>query len=206
MPKIEPFEQYSDEYDQWFALNRDLYEAELKAVRQLLPPPGADGLEVGVGSGMFAAPLGVKTGVEPSERMSAKARKKGIAVYPGTAEDLPFADDRFGFVLMVTTICFVDDVLQSFKEAFRVLRPEGAIIVAFVDRESEIGRQYLAQKDKDKFYKIATFFSTREVTALLKKAGLKITEIRQTLVPGEATETVLDGHGKGSFVVVKGVK
>ncbi len=206
MPKIGPFEEHSDEYDQWFASNHDLYEAELKAIRQLLPPPGADGLEVGVGSGMFAAPLGVKTGVEPSERMSAKARKKGITVYPGTAENLPFADDRFDFVLMVTTICFVDDVLQSFNEAFRVLRPKGAIVVAFVDRESEIGRQYLAQKDKDKFYKIATFFSTREVTALLKKAGLKITEIRQTLVPGEATETVLDGYGKGSFVVVKGVK
>jgi len=35
VPKVEPFEQYSDTYDQWFEENRDKYEAELEVIRRL---------------------------------------------------------------------------------------------------------------------------------------------------------------------------
>ena len=206
MPKTEPFEKYSDEYDAWFEKNVELYEAELEAIRQLIPPAGAEGMEVGVGSGKFAAPLGIKIGVEPSEKMAIKARGQGIKVYPGVAEQLPFSDGRFDFILMVTTICFVDDVFKSFTEAFRVLKPGGCIIVGFVDRESELGRQYEEKKEKSKFYQDATFFSTQEVLKYLKKAGFELVRIRQTLIPGELPETILDGFGKGAFVVIKGVR
>ena len=204
MPKTEPFEKYIDEYDEWFKKNFALYEAELEAIRQLIPSPGAEGMEVGVGSGKFAAPLGIKTGVEPSEKMANKARMQGIKVYPGVAEELPFSDGRFDFVLMVTTICFVDDVVKSFSEAFRVLNPGGCIIVGFVDKESELGRQYAENREESKFYKYATFFSTQEVLKYLKKAGFEIVKIRQTLIPGELPEAILDGFGKGAFVVIKG--
>ncbi|MCK4503713.1 MAG: class I SAM-dependent methyltransferase, partial [Desulfuromonadales bacterium] len=133
MPKIDAFEEHSDAYDDWFDKNRAAYEAELKAVRQLLPAGAVRGMEIGVGSGKFAVPLGIKIGVEPSSQMAVKAEKLGIEVHPGVAEELPFAADQFDFVLMVTTICFVDDVVQSFREALRVLQPGGAIIVAYVD-------------------------------------------------------------------------
>jgi len=33
--------------------------------------------------------------------------KKGIEVVEGIAEDLPFDDESFDFVLMITTICFL---------------------------------------------------------------------------------------------------
>jgi SAM-dependent methyltransferase len=206
MSKIEPFEKHSDTYDEWFEKNRDLYEAELGVIRQLIPPPGDEGVEVGVGSGKFAAPLGIKIGVEPSEKMAIKARKQGINVYPGIAEDLPFPDGRFAFVLMVTTICFVDDVIKSFREAFRVLKPCGCIIVGFVDKESKLGRLYAERKEKSKFYKDASFFSTQEVLKDLKEAGFGIVKTRQTLIPGQLPETILDGFGKGAFVAIKGVK
>ena len=206
MPKTESFEKYSDVYDEWFKKNFDLYEAELEAIRQLIPPPGSEGMEVGVGSGKFAAPLGIKIGVEPSEKMAIKAGMQGINVYPAVAEELPFSDGRFDFVLMVTTICFVDDVIKSFREAFRVLRPNGCIIVGFVDKESELGRQYADKREKSKFYKDATFFSTQEVLRYLKEAGFGAVKIKQTLIPGESQETILDGFGKGAFVVIKGVK
>ena len=206
MPKTEPFDKHSDAYDEWFKKNIVLYEAELEAIRQLIPPPGAEGMEVGVGSGKFAAPLGIKIGVEPSEKMAIKAKMLGINVYPGVAEELPFSDGRFDYLLMVTTICFVDDVIKSFKEAFRVLKPSGCIIVGFVDKESELGRKYADKKEESKFYKDAAFFSTQEVLNYLNKAGFEIAKIRQTLIPGELPETILDDFGRGAFVVIKGMK
>lgn len=205
MAKIESFEQHSDAYDQWFEKNHALYKAELEAIRQFIPL-GAEGVEVGVGSGKFAAPLGIKIGVEPSEKMAIKAKELGIEVYLGVAENLPFPDDRFGFVLMVTTICFVDNIKKSFTEAFRVLKPGAAIIIGFVDKESTLGKQYAARSHESKFYKNATFFSAQEVLKYLSLAGFKEPKIKQALIPSEAPETILDGFGQGAFVAIKAIK
>jgi SAM-dependent methyltransferase len=206
MPKIEAFEKYSDEYEEWFRKNLELYEAELEAVRRFLPPTGAEGMEIGVGSGKFAAPLGIKIGVEPSEKMAVKAKMQGIEVYPGVAEALPFPDGRFDFALIVTTICFVDDVAKSFREAFRILKPNGCLIVGFVDKQSDLGRQYLEKKEKSRFYKDAVFFSASQVLAHVKAAGFGRLETRQALIPGKPPGIILKGFGRGAFVVIKGVK
>jgi ubiquinone/menaquinone biosynthesis C-methylase UbiE len=206
MPKIEAFEKFSDEYDRWFDNHPDWYTAELEAIRQLIPPAGEEGMEVGVGSGKFAGPLGIKIGVEPSEKMASKARLQGIDVHSGIAEKLPFSNGRFGFVLMVTTICFVDDIAKSLREAFRVLKTGGFIIVGFVDRESELGKQYSEKKENSKFYKDVTFFSTPEVLKYLQGSGFVITNVLQTLIPGELPKTILEGFGRGAFVAIRGMK
>ena len=190
--------------------NRDVYHAELEAIRALLPPPQstppAQGLEVGIGSGKFSVPLGITVGVEPAAAMAAKAEQQGLQVVRGVAEDLPFVDATFDFVLMVTTICFVDDILKSFQEALRVLKPGGSIIVGFVDKESDLGRQYHANRHSSVFYREATFFSTPEVCTHLAAAGFGEFTFRQTLIPDGAMETIKDGFGKGAFVVIKAVK
>ncbi len=206
MPKVDAFEKHSDAYDDWFVKNREAYEVELKAVQQLLPVGDVQGMEIGVGSGKFAVPLGIKIGVEPSGQMAVKAKQLGIEVHSGVAEELPFSADRFDFVLMVTTICFVDDIVQSFREALRVLISGGCILVGFVDMESELGQKYLQNRHKSKFYQQATFFSTREVLDHLETAGFGATEIKQTLIPGDTEKTVLDGFGEGAFVVIKAIK
>jgi SAM-dependent methyltransferase len=206
MPKTEPFEHYSEEYDDWFEKHPDLFKAELEAVRQLIPSPEAEGMEVGVGSGKFAGRLGINIGVEPSEKMAERARSLGIEVHPGVAEQLPFSDRRFDFVLMVTTICFVDDVIESFREAYRVLKPGGCIIVGFVDKESDLGKRYEQNRGKSKFYGHATFYSTSEVVDSLLKTGFEIATIRQTLIPGRQSGIILEGFGTGGFVVIKGEK
>jgi ubiquinone/menaquinone biosynthesis C-methylase UbiE len=182
MPKIEPFESFSEAYDEWFERNEEKYRLELEAIKVFIHS-GRNGLEVGVGSGRFAAPLGIKTGIEPSDKMARKARSLGIEVIKGVAEALPFTDARFDFVLMVTTICFVDDIQKAFKEAYRVLKKDGFIVIGFVDKESQLGKEYQKNKEKSKFYQAATFFSTREVLEHLKDAGFGNFEIKQTLLP-----------------------
>ncbi len=206
MPKTEPFDTHPGAYDAWFERHPDRYAAELAAVRRLLPAEPAAGLEVGAGTGRFAAPLGIETGVEPSAAMAAAAARRGVAVVSGVAEDLPFPGASFDLVLMVTTICFVDDVDAALREALRVLRPGGHIIVGFVDRVSELGRRYERKRATSRFYGAAVFFSAPEVGGHLEQAGFEITDTVQTLVGGDDPGAVLPGSGTGAFVAIKAVK
>ncbi|MEA3458404.1 MAG: class I SAM-dependent methyltransferase [Candidatus Thermoplasmatota archaeon] len=208
MTKIEPFEKYSKEYDKWFIRNHDVYQTELDAIKNLIPI-NKEGVEIGVGSGRFALPLGIKIGVEPSRKMADMARSKGIQIYESVAEQLPFQDKKFDFTLMVTTICFVDDILKSFQEAYRILKNDGFIIVGFVDKNSELGRRYQLKSEESKFYKYATFHSSEEVIALLKKANFIISDIKQTVYSNKKVNEislVKNGYGKGNFVVIKALK
>ena len=101
MALTEPFDSHSQEYEQWFDRNHLAYQSELEAVRAQLPETG-EGFEIGVGSGLFAAPLGIHHGVEPSEPMRGLALEKGIEAVNGVAEDLPYEDESFDYALMVT--------------------------------------------------------------------------------------------------------
>ena len=67
MAKVGPFEKHASRYEEWFEKNRSVYESELQAVKAQLPPYER-GVEVGVGSGRFAAPLGIGIGVETIEQ------------------------------------------------------------------------------------------------------------------------------------------
>lgn len=203
MPKTEPFEKHSEAYDAWFERNRAIYEAELKLIENLLPRNISNALEVGVGTGRFAAPLGIKNGVEPAEKMAEMAEKRGVDVRRGVAENLPFPDATFDLVLMVTTVCFVDDILRSFQEAFRVLMPGGGVVVGFVDKESDQGKRYLEKKANSDFYRHATFVSTTSVLKKLRKAGFETIDIKQSLIPGQNPDVIASGFGKGGFVAVK---
>jgi len=146
---IEPFEEYADEYDAWFQRNPAAYRTELRAIKAALPPSGCC-LEIGVGTGRFAAPLGVPGGIDPSPAMAAIARTRGVEVTIGKAELLPFTAEEFDYALMVTTICFVDDLGAALREAARVLKPGGSLVVGFIGQESPMGRRYAARKDRDR--------------------------------------------------------
>ena len=208
MPGVNAFDKNVEQYEQWFIDNPLAYVSELHAVRDLLPE--GEGMEVGIGTGRFAAPLGISKGIEPSKAMAELAKKKGIEVVPGVAERLPFKDGEFDFCLMVTTVCFLDDMDLAFREAHRVLKPVGAFVIGFVDRDSPLGQEYLKRKDRSAFYKEATFYSVSEIVEHLERAGFGGFEFRQTLFHPlaelEEVEPVKEGHGEGSFVVVRGVK
>jgi SAM-dependent methyltransferase len=207
MPKTEPFEQHVDRYEQWFLDNPLAYLSEIKAIQALLPKSG-EGVEIGVGTGRFAAPLKVRHGVEPVAQMAALARKRGVEVSEGTAERLPFDDGRFDFALMVTTLCFVDDPPAALAEARRVLKPGGVLVVGLVDRASPLGKSLQKQKGENLFYREAAFHSAAEVAAMMREAGFADFTFTQTLFRPlaaiEGVEPVREGHGKGSFVAIRG--
>ncbi|NPV02957.1 MAG: class I SAM-dependent methyltransferase [Brevinematales bacterium] len=209
MPKTEPFDLHRDRYENWFERHQDVYSSEINAVRELIPIGGA-GLEIGVGTGRFAAELGIRYGVDPSEKMLDIAREKGIDAVTGVAEHLPFGDEYFDFALMVTTICFVDDPLQALKEAYRVLKQGGSLIVGFVDKNSALGKEYLMKQNESVFYKDAVFFSVDDIIRLYQEAGFSNFDYRQTIFgkldDAKHIEQVKKGYGEGSFVVIRGLK
>ena len=205
MARTKPFDLYSEEYDAWFDRHAREYDLELSIISNLMPSMGK-GLEIGVGTGRFAAPLGIGHGVDPSALVIKKARALGIEVVQGIAEQLPYRDASFDFVLMVTTICFVDDLRQSFSEARRVLLNGGKLLLGFVDRDSALGQEYMARSSKSRFYASAHFFSTQEVLAELDETGFEELQIRQTLLPDESEAEITDGYGEGSFVAISAAK
>lgn len=209
MPKISPFEKYAEQYEEWFMENRWVYEAELRAVKAMMPT-GRYGVEIGVGTGRFAEPLGIKIGVDPSKRMGKMAQDRGIYVLDAVAEELPFDNDRFDFALMVTTICFVDDINRALLEVHRILCYGGVLIIGFIDRDSMVGQAYLDRQNEHVFYKEATFFSVDELVELMDQTGFMDLTCNQTIFRAlsETTrdEPVKPGHGEGSFVVMRGRK
>jgi len=209
MARIEPFEKFAHRYEDWFEENKFVYKSELLAIREQLPESG-EGIEIGVGSGRFARPLGIKLGIEPSGEMRKIAQGKGIKVVDGIAEALPFDNSQFEFALMVTTICFLDDIETAFRETYRILKPGGCLIVGFIDKDSPIGKLYQQHKKNSVFYRVAIFYSVDEVISYLKKANFKDFNFNQTIFHNLAQikdiEPVKEGYGEGSFVVIKAMR
>lgn len=209
MPKTTPFDAHHGRYEVWFDKNKEAYISELLALRYFLPLEGK-GIEIGVGSGRFAAPFGISTGIDPSSAMLSYAIERGIRVAMGTAEDLPLRSDVFDYALVVTTICFVDSPSRMMNEIHRVLKPGGRIVVGFVDRESDLGQNYLIHQGASVFYKEAVFYSTEEVEQYLVRAGFSITGSVQTLSHSlEETieiEPIRPGSGQSAFVVIAAQK
>jgi len=206
-----PFNDHVAEYEAWYEKYPYVFKSEVAAIKELMPKgENIHGIEVGLGTGRFAKALGIKEGIEPAENMRAVAEKKGIFVINAVAENLPYKPVRFDFVLMNFCISYFEDLEKAFKEAFRVLKWDGCLIVGFIDKNSQIGKYYEDRKPESIFYKQANFYSVNRVQGELKKAGFKELQFSQTLFHDldkiESIEMSLPGYGKGSFVLIKAIK
>jgi len=201
------FDRYYQRYDDWYDKHKFAYLSELEAIKRVLPKKGK-GLEIGVGTGRFAAPLGIKYGIDPSKQMREIAKRRGVNVRLGYGEKLPFGNFTFDYVAIIITLCFVKDPCKVLTEARRVLKKNGKIITGIVDKDSFLGKFY--EKKRNIFYSKANFLSVNEVTSLLGNAGFYGFSYYQTLsrVPGKinSIEKPQKGSGKGGFAVISGKK
>jgi ubiquinone/menaquinone biosynthesis C-methylase UbiE len=211
MKKQFSFDDHVTEYEDWYEQYPWVFKSEVEALREMLPEgEKLTGIEVGAGTGRFSEALGIKEGVEPSPNMRAKAVNRGIEMMDGVAESLPFGDHRFDFVLMNFCISYFDELYLPFREAHRVLKSDGALVVGFIDKDSIIGRYYEAHKPESTFYRHANFYSVHKVLNELTRAKLKHTSICQTLFNSldqiKEFQAAKPGFGEGSFVVIKATK
>ncbi|MCO5325912.1 MAG: methyltransferase domain-containing protein [Solirubrobacterales bacterium] len=132
-------ERYYDEYSRiqdehwWFVGRRRVLTAVI--ARQLAgagPRQPFKTLDVGCGTGSNLGMLsrfGEVRGVDPAAAAVAECVRRGWDVSVAEGEALPFADDSFGLVTLLDVIEHAPDDGPLLREARRVCRPDGLIVV-----------------------------------------------------------------------------
>lgn len=96
-------------------------------------------LEVGIGTGKSIEYFGEGAkviGIDPSEKMLAKAREKlvkldkeNVILIEGDVENMKFEDNTFDYVVTSCVFCSVPNPVNGLQEIRRVLKPTGKLIM-----------------------------------------------------------------------------
>ena len=179
-----PFNFFARRYDQWFESpkGRRIFEIETACLEELIGEAKGRWLEVGVGTGRFAEALRVREGVDLSRAALEIAARRGIRARVAAGEGLPYPDNCFDGVLMVTTICFLADPARALKESRRVLKTDGRLMIGLVPGDSPWGRAH-ARKGREghRFYSVARFRTCDEVLRLAADAGFTFDKAQSCL-------------------------
>jgi ubiquinone/menaquinone biosynthesis C-methylase UbiE len=181
------FREHAAEWDKI----RKLHVADAaveEAIRAALAgPPFRALLDLGTGTGrmleLFGPQIERGLGIDLSLDMLLLARDRleraglrNCSVRQGDIYDLPIADDAFDVVIIHQVLHFLDDGARAVKEAARVLRPGGSLLVVdFGPHELEFLREQYAHRRLG--------FAPDVVNQWLAAAGLEPT-MHKSLSPG----------------------
>ncbi len=158
-----------------------------EAVRQHLEPaPGMTVLDIGAGTGAFAAAFGDWFGVsvvavEPSAAMRALIPPRpGIKVLAGDACDIPLPADSADAAWLSLVIHHIPDLAAAAREIRRVLRPGAPVLI----RQGYPGRSDAAHTFPWEFFPetaraASTFPSLEQVCQAFLTAGFRRDSVEQ---------------------------
>lgn len=140
--------QHYDPVNRLFSLGSGAWYRR-RCLRQAGLRPGRQVVDIAVGTGLLAREAVALTGerrtvigIDVSEAMLAVAQRNlGIPLVQGAAEALPLADEVANFVTMGYALRHVADLEATFREARRVLRPSGTLLLL----EISTPRQWLSR-------------------------------------------------------------
>ena len=228
----EAYDRYAAQYDAWFIKNENVLSTEAALVARTLENAGRV-LSIGCGSGLFEMLLrkrwgiSVTDGVEPSESMAEIARKRGMDVRIGTAEDIGEheLDGQYDTLLFNGCPCYINDLQKAFDNTSRFLTKGGRAIVIDIPKESSYALLYNLAKTIGswdhpmlqgacppnpypiEFVAMANWRTTAEKLECLEKAGYSDFSFMQTLTrmplySDTDVEEPSEGCDKGSYVAI----
>ena len=173
------FDDQAVEYNHWYqtpegrcadALEKGLF---LKLIQ---PKFGQSVLDIGCGTGhnlAFFKELGLKAaGIDTSKPMLHIAAKKlgtDVELHLGCAEELPFNNNSFDIVTLITVLEFVTAPTKVLKEAARVARAQ--IYLGILNKSSLLAIiRRIKGRFRDSIYNRAKFYSIWGIEGLVKRA------------------------------------
>jgi len=178
-------EEVARGYDGWLqtATGRYIDGREKSLILDLIAPRGGERLlDVGCGTGehllLFRRKGCDVTGIDPSPDMLKLAGEKlgnRADFHLGYAEDLPFSDNEFDIVTLITSLEFTRDPDRAISEAIRVCR--GRVFLGVLNKYSCLGLQRrMHGADHSSIYDHARFFHIGELSAMIRNnlQGIRI--------------------------------
>lgn len=147
-----------------------------RLLMDLLKPRPCDSiLDIGCGTGELLSFLSTQkglqlSGVDPSPYMLDFARQKlgnRVDLHRASAEDLPFDDNAFNHVCMMTSLEFTEDPMAALEEAARVAKDR--LFIGIVNRYAFHGLHKGASAVLEKsVYDKANYFIVSEIKTMIR--------------------------------------
>jgi ubiquinone/menaquinone biosynthesis C-methylase UbiE len=185
-----------------------LFEPYGKHIASLVPSAGINNvLEIACGTGRLTNHLYkqipssaklIASDISPDMLALAKQKLSGTSIHFQTADaqQLPFEDNSFDYVLCQFGLMFLPDKQKGFKEIFRVLKPGGKFIFSTWDKTENIAVKkmffndlllpFFAGEDTARFLIPFSLHDPLQLESFLENAGFKNNSIENIFLEGRA--------------------
>lgn len=168
--------EIADQYDAYYKTEagKQVDEIEKQLIAAALQKcKGRKMLELGCGTGHWTRFFVEKefelTATDISDAMLKHAKQKQLnaAIVKADAENLPFENESFDVVASITMMEFVRDQNKVLAEIYRVLKPNGYVLLGGLNSNSELAKNVA----NDSVFKNANFFTRKSLVAKLMQFG-----------------------------------
>jgi arsenite methyltransferase len=183
--------------------------------------PGQTVLDLGAGGGAdcflaarIVGPTGRVIGVDMTPEMVQRARATGseagfanVEFRLGEVEHLPVADESVDVVLSNCVINLSPDKRQVFREAYRVLKPGGALSVSDMMLDGPLP-EALASGDGEYAQLVGGFVEEKDYVAAIEAAGfadVEVSRVYPDVVLPEEAQARLKGSEEGGAARARAV-
>ncbi|GFE63123.1 hypothetical protein KIN_01970 [Litoreibacter roseus] len=189
--------RYDKLHHRWLRHAGGEAQAALEGLVRALATPNSNFLDAGCGTGKLARSLiaegmrpSLMTLLDPSAAMLARCADIPVPKIRGRLESLPFEDGAFDLVTCVWALETVPDPLLALVELCRVVRPGGALCLAFCADEPARGLADRLMRQALLFRGTGRFLSRSRLVRAIESFG----DLEVRAVPS---------HGPASTLLVK---